>query len=535
AKSPDARFRFLGTMINAEVIRAELGTAAARVELISEYEPDELPGLLSDCTAGAFPSYVEGFGLAVLEQLAAGLPTVAFDTPGPRDLLAAHMPEMLVASGDVEQFSGALARVLSLPSERYNELSRRSATAAAAFSWPVIARDTIRTYEELHAHSARPIVFVQPFSLGSAGGGARILRALVGRAPLAWQSVCSSPEKPKPWQNEKHLRSRPAWGRLEHTRLAALPNATARVFAGWFRRRLKRLCVRLGARALHAVPHAGLDFAEAHAVARELSLPFFLSLHDDLAYTTLLHPGRRDAAMATAWREAAGLFVISEALGREYCRRYGERKFQVVTDGVEELSPLCDSIDGDVLRIYFMGLFHMAYERNLRALLDGIRILREQTPSLAVSVTLRCEHVRAQVLAGAEHVVVLPFADEAQVQRDIQEADLLYMPIPFGDKHANFARYSLSTKMVTYAGSGVPILYHGPTTSAAFELLNKHDAALTVTTLDAPEIAASLTAMDAARRRQTAANALDLARREFMLCDQLTKFWSTIAAVPIPV
>ncbi len=39
-----------------------------------------------------------------------------------------------------------------------------------------------------------------------------------------------------------------------------------------------------------------------------------------------------------------------------------------------------------------------------------------------------------------------------------------------------FARYSLSTKMVTYAGSGVPILYHGPADSAAYELLNKNNA-----------------------------------------------------------
>jgi hypothetical protein len=83
-----------------------------------------------------------------------------------------------------------------------------------------------------------------------------------------------------------------------------------------------------------------------------------------------------------------------------------------------------------VLRIYFMGLFHMAYERNLRALLDAVAILEREQPAMSISVTMRCEHVRPQVIAGARQVTVLPFADEAQVQRDMESADLLYMPIP---------------------------------------------------------------------------------------------------------
>jgi glycosyltransferase involved in cell wall biosynthesis len=88
AQVPDAKFRFLGTMLAEEIVRKDLGpSASAEIEFVSDYQPDELPKLLSDCTVGAFPSYVEGFGLAVIEQLAAGLPTVAYDTAGPRDIL----------------------------------------------------------------------------------------------------------------------------------------------------------------------------------------------------------------------------------------------------------------------------------------------------------------------------------------------------------------------------------------------------------------------------------------------------------------
>jgi hypothetical protein len=112
----------------------------------------------------------------------------------------------------------------------------------------------------------------------------------------------------------------------------------------------------------------------------------------------------------------------------------------------------------------------------------------------------------------------------------MQQADLLYMPIPFGEEHANFARYSLSTKMITYAGSGVPILYHGPTTSAAYDLLNQHRAAVSITTLDPEEIARAFVTMSVRQRTDAAANALVLAEREFMLDDQAQKFWGTIAS-----
>ncbi len=47
----------------------------------------------------------------------------------------------------------------------------------------------------------------------------------------------------------------------------------------------KNFLVAMNVRAIHTIPHSGIDFAQAQAVARELSLPFFISLHDDLAYT----------------------------------------------------------------------------------------------------------------------------------------------------------------------------------------------------------------------------------------------------------
>jgi glycosyltransferase involved in cell wall biosynthesis len=149
ARVPDACFLFLGTMIETKKVWNDLEFGPADfVEVVPQFDPDELPQLLADCAVGAFPSYVEGFGLAVVEQLAAGLPTVAYDAPGPRDILREDFPELLVAPGDSAKFSETVLEIFERGSARYQELSERSANTALRFSWPAIARDTATDYRK---------------------------------------------------------------------------------------------------------------------------------------------------------------------------------------------------------------------------------------------------------------------------------------------------------------------------------------------------------------------------------------------------
>ena len=529
---PGARFRFLGAMVDEEKVRADLSiNDPGRLEIIPRYPPGDLPKLLSDCAAGAFPSYIEGFGLGVLEQLAAGIPTVAFDVPGPRTILRT-MPEFLVPAVDSERFAARLCDILQLDEAAYEALCSRAIEAASVFDWEKIATVTISTYRKFLAGSSGEgkILFVQPFSVGSSGGGGgRILRSLLEHSPLPWHSVCCSPRRPRHWPNESHIPSRPSWGKLEASRLARFPHMTASAFAGRFRRRLKSFALKSRATAVHTVPHSGLDFTHAQAVARDLGLPFFVSLHDDIVYTTAreLRDNACHEAMSAAWREAEARFVISEALGEEYSRRYGAKPYKVVTDGLETL-PSVRRTTQEGFRIYFMGLFHIAYEENLRALLEALLLLESKSPGLESKVTCRCEYIRPHVWKDAKQVEVLPFAGEDQIAEDLTDADLLYLPMPFGRDHENFTRFSVSTKMVTYVGSGLPIVYHGPASSAAYSILHRDNAAIFLTTLDPREIADSLAKLTSAARDTVVNNALALAARDFMAADQTQKFWGTI-------
>jgi hypothetical protein len=51
------------------------------------YELTELPELLTGVSVGVVPSRVEGFGYGVLERLAAAVPVITYDAPGPHVML----------------------------------------------------------------------------------------------------------------------------------------------------------------------------------------------------------------------------------------------------------------------------------------------------------------------------------------------------------------------------------------------------------------------------------------------------------------
>ena len=145
---PNITFRLIGTKglfsSKQEVLNMFAKEDRHKLEIIPRFEPDELPKMLKSCSLGIFPSYVEGFPFGVLEMLAAGLPVIAYDAPGPPMMLP---QEYLVPVGDGTKMAN---KVVELLQDHDRLLASRvwARERAKDFSWEDIAQKTSKIYAE---------------------------------------------------------------------------------------------------------------------------------------------------------------------------------------------------------------------------------------------------------------------------------------------------------------------------------------------------------------------------------------------------
>lgn len=107
----------------------------------------ELQALYGAAAAFCFPSLHEGFGLPVLEAMAAGAPVVASDIPAVREV--AGGAALLVAPGDPAKWAEALEAVLSMGSAERDAVVEAGRRRASLFSWRATAERTLELYRQL--------------------------------------------------------------------------------------------------------------------------------------------------------------------------------------------------------------------------------------------------------------------------------------------------------------------------------------------------------------------------------------------------
>lgn len=116
-----------------------------RVRLAGPIYGAEKDALVAGATCFAQLSHSEGFSMAVLEALNAGLPAVvspAGALPGMEEVGAG-----IVVSGDVQEIAGALERYVADSDERETAGRAGRDLVRKSFQWPVIARDFLSSYE----------------------------------------------------------------------------------------------------------------------------------------------------------------------------------------------------------------------------------------------------------------------------------------------------------------------------------------------------------------------------------------------------
>jgi glycosyltransferase involved in cell wall biosynthesis len=108
--------------------------------VLAGYLPDEdLRGVVAGAAAICMPSRYEGFGLPVLEGLAAGRPVLASDIPAHREVAGGHATLLPLADTDAWA-----ASMIALDTAAISETARRA--HASAFTWQQSAARHLEAY-----------------------------------------------------------------------------------------------------------------------------------------------------------------------------------------------------------------------------------------------------------------------------------------------------------------------------------------------------------------------------------------------------
>jgi glycosyltransferase involved in cell wall biosynthesis len=131
----------------AEILaRVSAARSRERIRVLGYVSGSELSSWYARAGVFAFPSLDEGFGMPVLEAMAAGTPVITSNR--------AALPEVagdaawLVNPEDTDELAGALV-ALTRDADRRAELSRRGLARAARFTWPDAVSKTWEVYCEL--------------------------------------------------------------------------------------------------------------------------------------------------------------------------------------------------------------------------------------------------------------------------------------------------------------------------------------------------------------------------------------------------
>ena len=108
--------------------------------------PTRLADLYMGATGFIFPSLYEGFGLPIIEAMAAGAPVATSDRGSLREV--ASDAALLFDPTDESAIAAAMARLLSDQDLR-TQLSARGRARAALFPWSRTAQETWAVYEEV--------------------------------------------------------------------------------------------------------------------------------------------------------------------------------------------------------------------------------------------------------------------------------------------------------------------------------------------------------------------------------------------------
>jgi len=154
AAEPRARFLVVGVGPMADTLKARMRDEGleGRLHTAGILRGQDLVNAYRAMDVFGFASMTETQGLVVAEAMAAGVPVVALDAPGVREVVRDGVNGRLLPVEDAGPFADALSWIAGLGPDAYAALKREALATADRFSLDHCAGRALAVYERLRGH-----------------------------------------------------------------------------------------------------------------------------------------------------------------------------------------------------------------------------------------------------------------------------------------------------------------------------------------------------------------------------------------------
>jgi glycosyltransferase involved in cell wall biosynthesis len=143
-------------------LRPELENRSRELHLESQVHflgtRKDIPDLLSASDSFVLPSLWEGMPMALIEAMASGLPVVATDVSGTREVMVDGETGLMVPPGDPDQLAQAIDQILSNPAQADAMGAAGRRRVETSFSAQTQAKEYLALFERIQSSRTRRLV-----------------------------------------------------------------------------------------------------------------------------------------------------------------------------------------------------------------------------------------------------------------------------------------------------------------------------------------------------------------------------------------
>ena len=231
---------------------------------------------------------------------------------------------------------------------------------------------------------------------------------------------------------------------------------------------------------------------EAGEACRRSGVPTMCIVWDPPAYLCSLWklPPLSARALMSSFeadiRSSKAILYPSLAMQKFYSKEYSNPSEVGIHSPSINLQTVPVITEDGVFRIGFSG--GMYTNENWSVLLETIGSTDWKLQDRPVEIVVMGSYLNLPRVTGPVRISFLGYVDMQTQVNVLAGCDLLYLPYPFDKKFENSVRYSFPNKLGVYAAAGVPVLFHGPSSSSVLRILEKYTIGPVCTSLQSEEL-----------------------------------------------